>query len=687
MKEKSTRENMASRPKRKYVSVREKDAMLEAFYNDLDEEDALFLGNRFVGEDDGDDNDYQASSESDNNEADAEADMTDPEPEIEVEPVAENVEMENAANAVNEEIVANAVNEETVDLPKKQRFKNLSEVLNENNYVDVPSQPNRTFKYSDAKKTVNMTWKTKKDRNVHKEGAENIYKNKPGPRGAAKSVKTPLASLKLFFTDEMIMNIVQYTNDSIQPVLERFADLLENSNKYPHFKLVDRIDIEAFIGILYLRAAFRVNLLSKDYIWNHESSYDSFGATMSVNRFKFISRFITFDDKSTRADRWKTDKFACMREIFEEMNVRNAKMRSPSSLLAVDETLYPYRGRIGFKQYNPSKPAKYGLLYRSLCDSTVTYTYFTLPYAGKPEVIDGDAAKYYVTGTDEYTKYLVNGFSAYGTIQGCNISMDRYFTSVFLAEWALEKKFTIVGTMRHNRKGIPKELKALTNRDERSVLHVYHTDKKIMMASYIDKKKSGKKNVIVLSTMHEDVKVTNDQRKKPQIHTMYDHTKGGVDVVDLLASSHSTRIKSKRWPLNAFAFILDTCRSNAKTIMEDNGIKLSNFEFTYNIGKALVLPAIKRRYKDSNGLQIVVINKMRRVLGIKEVRSRPEVENICVNHGRCFKCVEAIVGTPAYKIEREKLNNKLKTKCSKCLKFICKPHQYQMQFICEDCNE
>ena len=149
--------------------------------------------------------------------------------------------------------------------------------------------------------------------------------------------------------------------------------------------------------------------------------------------------------------------------------------------------------------------------------------------------------------------------------------MDRYFTSVFLVEWALQKKFTIVGTMHHDRKGIPKEVKAIGNREEKSVLHVYHKEKNIMLASYSDKKKSGKKNVIVLSTMHDSVKVTSDQRKKPQIQSMYDHTKGGVDVVDLLSTSHSTRIKSKRWPINAFAFILDTCRTNAKTIFQDNG--------------------------------------------------------------------------------------------------------------------
>lgn len=46
-----------------------------------------------------------------------------------------------------------------------------------------------------------------------------------------------------------------------------------------------------------------------------------------------------------------------MTELFEAMNERNAKMRYPSALLAIDERLYVYRGCIGFKQYKlPNLP-------------------------------------------------------------------------------------------------------------------------------------------------------------------------------------------------------------------------------------------------------------------------------------------------------------------------------------------
>ena len=52
--------------------------------------------------------------------------------------------------------------------------------------------------------------------------------------------------------------------------------------------------------------------------------------------------------------------------------------------------------------------------------------------------------------------------------------------------------------------------------------------------------------IFALTTMHDNVKITKDQRKKPSVHTIYDHTKGSVDVVHLLSTAHSTRIKSRR---------------------------------------------------------------------------------------------------------------------------------------------
>ena len=67
----------------------------------------------------------------------------------------------------------------------------------------------------------------------------------------------------------------------------------------------------------------------------------------------------------------------------EHCNKQFIKLKIPSHSCAIDETLYPYRGQIRFTRYNPSKPAKFGLLWRALCDTIVQCTNFSLAYAGK----------------------------------------------------------------------------------------------------------------------------------------------------------------------------------------------------------------------------------------------------------------------------------------------------------------
>lgn len=635
--------------------------MLEGFYRNLDMEDDTFLSHRFVGE--GEDVDDFSASDSDEQDADKVGDD-----EIE----ADNVEGES--QAIDNEVEA----------PRKQKFVNLSAVTDEDNYDKLPEQENEVFIAANAKKTFVMKWSTqpKEDRILNKRKLKNTLKNTPGPRRAANRAHDVLTAFKLFIDDQLLEKIVQYTNRSIQNFR---AEINPDRKKHLHIDDVDIVDIRAFFGILYLRAAKRVNLQNMRTIWYHESSMELFDACMSLNRFQFISRFITFDDKPTRGERWVYDKYACFREFFEAVNINYAMGRHPSPHLAIDETLYPYRGAIGFKQYNPSKPAKYGLLIRSLCDAEVPYTYFSLPYAGKPNEVDGnEASNYYITGTDKYTKYLVNGFNVHNSIQGCNIAMDRYFTSVPLAQWAETMNFTITGTLRLGRVGIPKEMKTLDGREERSTKYVYADDNNdIMLVSYVDKKKSGLKNVVVLTTMHEDVKVTRDKRRKPQVHSLYDHTKGGVDVVDLISSNSSTRIKSKRWPLNALAFILDTVRTNSMTILKDNGISFTSFEFTYQLGKALVMPCIHRRYeKPNNGLKIPILQKIRRVLGLKEVQRRPDTPGNN-EKGRCNDCAEALVGQDNYNYHHNRMNNKITTKCFCCHKFLCKVHNMN---ICETCQ-
>ena len=75
---------------------------------------------------------------------------------------------------------------------------------------------------------------------------------------------------------------------------------------------------------------------------------------MQINGFKFLVRCIQFDDFTTRPERWKSDGFAAFRELFRGLNENFAQLRTPSEYLAIDEILYPYRGKTVIRQYNPN---------------------------------------------------------------------------------------------------------------------------------------------------------------------------------------------------------------------------------------------------------------------------------------------------------------------------------------------
>ena len=65
---------------------------------------------------------------------------------------------------------------------------------------------------------------------------------------------------------------------------------------------------------------------------------------------------------------------------------------------------------------------------------------------------------YYIDSTENYVCYLVNQTANDVELQGRNICMDHLYTSISLANWLLGRKITCVGTLNHNRQGIPTKL-------------------------------------------------------------------------------------------------------------------------------------------------------------------------------------------------------------------------------------
>ena len=104
---------------------------------------------------------------------------------------------------------------------------------------------------------------------------------------------------------------------------------------------------------------------------------------------------------------------------------------APGHYLSLDETLYPIRTQILFKQFNSSKPVKYGLLFKSVNAARYRYTFISSPYSGKPIEEGG---QYYIQSTEAIVHYLIETLSTNSSLAGRNISFDRLYTSIPLAK-------------------------------------------------------------------------------------------------------------------------------------------------------------------------------------------------------------------------------------------------------------
>ena len=612
---------------------------------------------------------------------------------MEVDSQADEVEetIETDEEAEREEIRANhnpfaRRQHRRKQLTYSRLVNNIDATLCEDKYesYEIPSEkkiitgllPTESKKKEDR---VEIKFTNQPSKTTGRQNSQNIIKNKPGLYGDANDVENELQAFQLFFTETVIDSIIANTNQRIQMSIERIPAEALTSGKLPHIKPIDKIDLLSTIGLMYFRGLYGLNQHDIRLLFSPNRGMPIFGATMSRLRFQFITRHLSFDDINTREERWKKDRFTAMREIFEQCNKNFGKALVPEDYISLDETLYPARTQVSFKQYNPDKPAKYGVLFKSLNCARYPYTYQSHVYCGKPEVSEDN--QYYVQGTANYIKYLVEKLAKCHNLSGRNITMDRLYTSFEIADWLSKRNITMVGTFQKNRVGIPPEIKEVKDKEELSSEIYWEENGKYNLSSYVVKNKKGKKCVLMLATVEPLLGVTKDDRKKkPALYKFYDFTKGGTDIVDQKMGSYTVKPKNRRWVMVAFSYLLDTIRVNSSTVFaltkKTDPKKVNSFEYGYTLAEQLVMPQIQRRSR--NGLQSSVLAKIDLVM--PKGPEQPPKDDQPDQSGRCKICIGSIKGD-GFTQKRNSIG-RTKCKCCKCKHFTCKKH---CKNICEQC--
>lgn len=483
---------------------------------------------------------------------------------------------------------------------------------------------------------------------------QNIIRGLPGLRNPAKNVSSIYDSFCLFMNNDIISLIELHTNEeaarcNIQPI--------------------SRTELLAFMGDLILMGANNDVSLDIKELWSKTLGRPAYIASMSRSRFYDLLKIIRFDDKNTRIARRETDKFAPLREVFEKINATFPNYITPSKDTVIDEMLSLFRGRCSFKVFMKEKPGKYGILIRILADSKFRYVYKMEVYAGKSKKLINE------NGPNQIVKRLVEPIKN----SGRNVTTDRYYTSVELAE-DLYKNYglTMVGTLRSNRRHIPEELKTTKNREKYSSIFAFTKPNSnlppVTLVSYITRDKPKKFALILLSTQHNDNNTSDGEKQKSDINLYYNATKGGVDTIDQMARQYTTKRSSQRWPLSVFYSLLDIICINAFSVFTLNHPEWNKTRrnrrrlFLRNLGKELINQNVEERAKHITGLQKHVVRSIESVLQCKlQTRIQHTSEKVVGGKGRCHTCITAC------RTKREKQNKLAKTTitCSVCKKYVC----------------
>ncbi|XP_058983469.1 piggyBac transposable element-derived protein 4-like [Musca domestica] len=396
-------------------------------------------------------------------------------------------------------------------------------------------------------------WTTSKGNSSTRTSLINIVRTARGPTRGCKSLYEPILCFKVFFTDEIISEIVQWTNAEIY--LNRRID-----NASATFRDTCADEIRAVLGILTLTAALNNNHLSTDDLFNNTYCGTLYTATMSRDRFDFLIRYLRMDDKALRPALRPTDAFAPVRKIWDIFIRQCNTSYIPGSHVTIDEQLLGFRGRCPFKIYIPNKPNKYGIKIPMICDSTTKYMFNAIPYLGKTTNTAG------LPLGEFYVKELSRPI--HGIYR--NITCDNWFTSIPLAKGLLNEpyKLTLVGTIRSNKREIPEEIKNTRARKVGTTMFCY--DGPLTLLSY---KPKPSKMVYLLSSCNEKGTI-DDKTGKPDIILYYNETKGGVDTFDQMCSLMSCSRKTNRWPMAVFYGMLNAAFINSYVIYAHNLISI-----------------------------------------------------------------------------------------------------------------
>jgi hypothetical protein len=375
-----------------------------------------------------------------------------------------------------------------------------------------------------------------------------------GPVGIEKDWNERRVFLSLF-TMQLVKLGVRYTNMyASQRHREKWRDTYDT-------------EFICFLGLLLYMGAKQITRADawKEFPWGDEF----LKTVMSQWRFRELYACLHFvDNDAFGAAARKLDAFWKIRPCVNKLVKRFSAAFVPGQHLSVDEITTPAKGRHRAKQYNKSKPCKWGFKSFAMCCAVTGYCMSLYPYMGRDQARPAGMS----LGEFAVTSVLLPMLNNNGYV----ISADNWFTSVELVDKLLKMGIHYCGTARKGRKGLPsRETFSLPSKCARGTMKVLHNSTKGLFATVW----RDNKDVRMLSSfaapkgkVERSVKATATssfqkiETDSPCVIGLYNRTMGGVDLNDQGTAYVRPCIRSRRPTRNLFLHLLLITAYNARVL-------------------------------------------------------------------------------------------------------------------------
>jgi hypothetical protein len=354
--------------------------------------------------------------------------------------------------------------------------------------------------------------------------------NRPPPADT-----TPLQLLRYFLPYQLMEEFAEHTN-----------------NAAPHdWRHTTAAELYAFLGVHIYMGIDR--LPSTGMYWSETFGHSFITTVFSRDRFKQILRY--FRVVSAPVDAAPRNPIPHVRALAEKLNRSFAAHFTPTEHLTIDEAMCAWKGRAINKQYIPTKPHKYG--YKIYCLASESYLLHFEIYEGKEDDPTECGATY------DTVMRMIQQYQGQQLI----LFTDNWFTSPVLMSALQEKGIRMCGSVRSNRKGLPKvdinSVKSLKRgewmqRQKDDITFAVWKDQRTMKLLYNHVSPNSTSSLKRWNADGEQISVGC-----PQAIRDYFYHSRSVDIINQLHYNYLIGRKARRcWPRLAW-WLIDMCIINA----------------------------------------------------------------------------------------------------------------------------